>query len=88
MNKSKIYKIQTNVDEDVLKILKYNIKKSNMSSSAYIRSLITKAIMNDLEISDNSIVENKRANNDKVMKKVNTPMVFKKTKFKLGAKHV
>ena len=71
MNKSKIYKIQTNVDEDVLKILKYNIKKSNMSSSAYIRSLITKAIMNDLEVSDNSIVENKRANNDKVMKKVN-----------------
>ena len=87
MNKSKIYKIQTNVDEDVLKILKYNIKKSNMSSSAYIRSLITKAIMNDLEISDNSIVENKRKDNDKVMKKA-TPMVFKKTKFKLGAKHV
>ena len=86
MSKSKVYKVQTKVDSDVLKLLEYQIEINNVTMSEYIRNIISKAVVKDLDISTTAnIVGFNRSNNDKVTK-VRKPISYRKLNMKFNGR--
>ena len=81
-------RVWARLDANVLKALKEKTEKENTTISEYVRDIISKAVMKDLDVATTAhIVGFNRSNNDKVTT-INGPVAFKKTKFKLGVKNV
>ena len=86
MSKSKVYKVQTKVDSDVLKLLEYQIEKKNVTMSEYVRNIVSKAVVKDLDVSTTAkIVGFNRSNNDKVTK-VSKPVAYRRLNMKLNGR--
>jgi uncharacterized protein with FMN-binding domain len=83
---SNLYKVQTRIDADILKMLEYQLEKKNMTVSEYVRDAVRKAVMQDVDVATTAtLVDFNRSNNDKVTK-VRKPVSYKKLNLKLGGK--
>lgn len=82
MSKPKTYKVQTNVNADMIKILNNRIEKENVTMSEYLRGILYKTLTSDTTVSlGDHIVGFNRSNNDKVTN-TSRPATFKRMKMK------
>ena len=79
-------RVWARLDANVLKALKEKTEKENTTISEYVRDIISKTVMKDLDVATTAhIVGFNRSNNDKVTK-VSKPVAYRRLNMKLNGR--